>query len=247
MSNRTRWSIVVATIVVVSVVLLRPGGDEARGEPILPDLWSSAPFELRIEMLADRHVLRFTSEINNAGPGELVVRGSVRSGDFEQLIAHTDGGFSTHPVETGAVWGGDTHFHWHLADIARYSIELVEPTGDDPPPTDNKVGFCFFDGVDRLSGDPLAPPDPVHSPDGCGNRLSADISMGLSVGWGDQYRFDLEGQWIDIEDLPSGRYRLVATTDPDGLLAEADPGNNTAVTEFTLVVSNEGTRTLLER
>jgi hypothetical protein len=237
---------VAAALVVIGVaVVVGPDEpDQPSGAAMLPDLWSSPPFELRIEQLDDRAVLRFTSEINNAGPGPFLVTGNARDGGFTQHVAHESGGTSTTALDVGIVWGGDTHYHWHIEDVARYWIERADqaPMGD---AGDNKVGFCFFDGVDRQTGLDSAPPEAVHPSEGCGDRLDPSITMGLSVGWGDQYRYDLEGQFIDIEDLPSGQYVLKAEVDPDGRFAEIDRTNNIASTPFTLIVDESGGRTLI--
>ena len=242
---RSAWVVSAAMVALaVTLVVVRNGGEPtAAGEPMLPDLWSSAPFELQLDEVDGRAVLRFTTEINNRGDGDFMVRGSARDGDFAQWIAHRDGGHTVNPVEVTTVWGGDTHFHWHIEDVARYSIVGLdgEPIGDS---FDNKVGFCFFDGVDRLSELDAAPDEPVHLDSGCGSRLDPDLAMGLSVGWGDQYRFDLESQYIDIEDVQSGSYRLRAEVDPDRCFVESDDTNNAADTNFTLIVT-EDRRTLL--
>jgi hypothetical protein len=58
---------------------------------------------------------------------------------------------------------------------------------------------------------------------GCGRQL-----QGLSPGWGDKYAAYIEGQSMDITDVPDGVYALVSTANPDARLIEADYGNNTA-------------------
>lgn len=246
--TRTKTLLTLVLVMGLAVILVLAAVDDgepqAAGDALLPDLWSSAPFELTLGELDGRAVIRFTTEINNKGEGDFMVRGSTRDGDFSQWIAHADEGFTVTPVDVAVVWGGDTHFHWHIEDVAGY---WIEPLDGEPLPGrfDNKIGFCFFDGVDRLSDLAAAPSEPVHLPAGCGSRLDPDLAMGLSVGWGDQYRFDLRGQYIDIEDLPTGQYKLVAEVDPLGLFTEANTANNRAETEFTLLVSDEGNRTLL--
>lgn len=237
-------AIIVAVVMAVALAVDRDDPGPGVGDALLPDLWSSAPFELQLGTVGGRSVLRFTSEINNAGPGPFIVRGNSRDVSFTQHVVHDGGGISTEAVEVAIVWGGDTHSHWHIEDVARYWIEPVDGTLGTGS-FDNKVGFCFFDGVDRQTGLDSAPSAPVHPPEGCGNRLDPSIDMGLSVGWGDQYRFDLEGQFIDIEDLPSGQYLLYAEVDPDGRFTELDRTNNVTSTPFTLIVDENGGRTLL--
>jgi lysyl oxidase len=50
--------------------------------------------------------------------------------------------------------------------------------------------------------------------------------MGLSVGWGDIYRWSLPDQYIDITGLTNGRYRLYAEVDPDNWFQENNARNN---------------------
>jgi hypothetical protein len=50
--------------------------------------------------------------------------------------------------------------------------------------------------------------------------------MGISVGYGDDYRAYLEGQSIDVTGVPGGRYELVHRANPARRLAETDLSNN---------------------
>ena len=59
-------------------------------------------------------------------------------------------------------------------------------------------------------------------------------TMGLSVGWGDAYWFDIVDQWIDITGVKNGRYRLTATADAQNWFLESDETNNLTWTELHL-------------
>jgi hypothetical protein len=201
---------------------------------------------LTTDTVEGRPAVRFTSEINNGGAGDLIVRGNPESNVFEQWIPHSESGHSVEAVDVVAVWAGDTHDHWHLADIAQYWIEPLEGEFAGDAGYDNKVGFCMFDSVNRDEGLPGAPDQIRYEISGCGGRLVNEIAMGLSVGWGDQYRFNLYGQWIFIDDLPAGDYRLMAEVDPDGLLVESDRSNNRGWTDFRLEISESGDRDVAE-
>jgi hypothetical protein len=50
--------------------------------------------------------------------------------------------------------------------------------------------------------------------------------MGLSVGWGDLYRYNLPDQYIDITGLGRRRYRLEGTADADNWFRESEESNN---------------------
>lgn len=237
------FSAVMLAFVVAVIVANSTAGDmDSSGEPLRPDLWTSAPFELLVAEVEGRDVLRFTSEMNNRGAGDLILRGNPNTSEIDQWVQHRESGHSVERLDLNVVWGGDTHDHWHIADAARYWVAHPDGTrvGEE---FDNKVGFCIFDSVDFQSGLTGAPDDVRYQVAGCGGRLSDQIAMGLSVGWGDQYRFDLAGQFIDIEDLPPGDYLLMAEVDPDDLFEESDRTNNTAATPFTLSIE-AGRRTI---
>jgi hypothetical protein len=64
--------------------------------------------------------------------------------------------------------------------------------------------------------------------------------MGLSVAWRDVYSASLPNQYIDITELPAGRYRLWAEADPvgtdrsTGWFVESDETNNVTWVDFEL-------------
>src|SRR5215210_6074256 len=83
-----------------------------------------------------------------------------------------------------------------------------------------KEGFCFFDNVPFGSTQ-----DAFYK--GCGNNPDAlQVKMGLSRGWGDRYGAGTVGQYIDITNLTSGRYKLQATADEPNWFLESDDSNN---------------------
>ena len=58
--------------------------------------------------------------------------------------------------------------------------------------------------------------------------------MGLSVGWGDLYRYTLPDQFVDITGLGAGRYRLVVTADRQGWFSESNESNNSTWVDLQL-------------
>lgn len=112
------------------------------------------------------------------------------------------------------------HGHYHFAGYAEY---VLYDSANQPLPIGFKNGFCVLDL--ECSGGGTA----QYS---CGN-------MGISTGCGDIYDAGLECQWIDITDVPSGRYTLVVRVNwnqlPDALgRVEKDFDNNWAQVCFDL-------------
>jgi hypothetical protein len=58
--------------------------------------------------------------------------------------------------------------------------------------------------------------------------------MGLSVGWGDKYPWNIAYQYIDISRLPYGNYCLSLTADPNREFMEANVFNNTVRTRISI-------------
>ena len=64
--------------------------------------------------------------------------------------------------------------------------------------------------------------------------------MGISVGWGDRYGSGLPDQYIDVTDLNSGNYRLIATADAGNRFAESNETNNTTWVDLKLTLNHKG-------
>ncbi|MGH3022358.1 MAG: lysyl oxidase family protein [Gaiellaceae bacterium] len=200
----------------------------ARAADRLPDLGMARLTDLKAEKTADgRRLLRFTTVIVNVGSGPFEVRGT-RAGLSEaematsQRIYDSTGGFRE--VATGArmFFAGDGHDHWHVRDLE--SFELIRLDNGVKVGTGAKVGFCFFDNVAYRLALPGAPAAAAYP--GCGNASSLGVTMGISVGWGDEYSWRLPNQYVDITGLGAGRYRLRVTADAPGYFVEANEANN---------------------
>ena len=112
------------------------------------------------------------------------------------------------------------HNHYHYDGYAEY---VLFDSAAQPLPIGFKNGFCVIDLECSGGGTPKY---------GCNN-------MGITAGCGDIYDASLQCQWIDITDVPSGRYTLVVRTNwdqqPDALgRHELDYQNNWAQVCFFL-------------
>jgi hypothetical protein len=208
-----------------------------RGSPdeLLPDLDQAVPSAVAIRREDGRDLLVFASAVDNVGRGPLLVEASRESRADEtmsasQLVLRGDGSSARRALaETELRYErAETHAHWHLHGFERY--ELRDARGR-ALLTARKAGFCLGDRYDsrgsaRLPGEPA---DAVWTEEcGKGEPELLELLQGISVGYGDDYAPFLEGQFVDVTDLPAGRYLLVHLVNPGRFLREAEHGNNAA-------------------
>jgi hypothetical protein len=207
--------------------------DEAEPAELLPDLDQAAPFSISVVRVGDTYRLTFASAVDNVGRGPLLIEGSRPSRStatmsVRQVVRREDG--STRVRVTGdrmRYVRAETHSHWHLLGFERY--QLRRSPGGGLVETDRKTGFCLGDRYDsrarvRIDGEP---DEPVWTEDcGKGDPGLLEVREGISAGYGDDYVPRLEGQYVDITGVPTGRYVLVHRANPEGTLEESDYGNN---------------------
>ena len=190
---------------------------------LLPDLRMLRLTDLKIEKTSEgRKLLRFSSIIVNVGDGPLQVHGqradagASTMNTFQRIF---DEAGETRDVPTDAVvhFGGDGHNHWHVRDLESFELERLR--NGSKVGAGAKHGFCFWDN--HRYGSEQAP---YYT--GCGQWADLEVTMGLSVGWGDLYRYNLPDQYIDITGLGRGRYRLEGTADAENWFRESEESNN---------------------
>jgi hypothetical protein len=193
----------------------------------MPDLGMARVTDIRLNKTSDgRSLLRFSTTIVNVGAGPFELRGTQSAGQWNvsQQIVDTSGGRRSIATNAVLVFGGDGHSHWHVKDLL--ATDLVRMDNGSKVGTSAKLGFCFWDNIEYRRSLPGFPKSPVYNSSGCGGMASSEVSMGLSVGWGDRYSYFLPDQYIDITNLTSGRYRLNVVADANGLFVESNEANN---------------------
>jgi Lysyl oxidase len=231
---------VAIAVALSAVVLMTAGltGAAAGGPERLPDLDQATPSELVITRAGPRSRpvfrLGFRSAVGNVGDGPLVINGH-RSGldtaemSADQLIER-DGA----PQEVVPGVGelrflvSPDHRHWHLLRFERY--ELRRAGRGQAAVSDRKTGFCLGDRYAvRSRSLPAAPAEPVYtSRCGLADPGLVGIQEGISVGYGDDYAANLEGQYLPLTGLPAGRYVLVHRVNRNRRLRELDYTSNAA-------------------
>ncbi len=209
-----------------------PGALRGKGAvPLLPDLVPQVPSGLTITRPDGRSLIGFRSATSNVGMGPLMIQGR-RAGvtnprmKADQVIRLSTG---AEQVIRGAgvlhyVVAPD-HQHWHLEPFMRY--QLVRSGNSKVVTRDQKSGFCLGDRYAVRSPQPSAPPRAAFRTNcGRGNTKLTSISEGISVGYGDDYVANLEGQYLDLTGVPGGRYYLVHRVNMYRNLVEASYSNN---------------------
>jgi Lysyl oxidase len=223
---------------IATAILLLPGlgaPPASAAAERLPDLGMAHPTDFRIEKRSDgSRWLRFSSIVVNVGAGAFEVHGQRATGattmSVRQRIFDDSGGFRDLSTAAVAYFGGDGHGHWHVRDLEDY--DLVRLDNGVLVGTGAKHGFCFYDNYRYGSTSPA-----FYSTAGgaCGRSASdTSVMMGLSVGWGDIYRYTLPDQYIDITSLTSGRYRLFVAADADNWFLEQNEQNNSTWVDVQL-------------
>ena len=203
-------------------------------DDLLPNLAQATPDDLsgRTDETSakPRFFLGFESAAANLGHGPLVVLGSRPSvGQKEmtlrQRIERSDGSTRTVPLRSTLTYvRSSDHSHWHVLGFMRY--ELRNAAGARLL-RDRKTGFCLGD---RYRVEQALPGRPLRSrySDRCGKGAPRLLSIreGISIGWGDNYSPHLEGQELDLTELPAGRYVLVHRVNPTRDIRESDYSDN---------------------
>jgi hypothetical protein len=204
---------------------------------VLPDLRSRGLTDFRIEVASNGEKrLRFTTQIANLGPGPFEVYAKRPNTDTAnmavfQRVHNTAGGYRSIPVSgTHAFYSGDGHNHWHIFKMQEFEIRKLNADGTEGSIAGSgaKTGFCFWDNTVYNLALPNARQSPRYK--GCGTETSLSIKIGVSVGWADTYGANLAYQWIKINGLPDGKYKVRVRTDPKNWFVESVESNNSIST-----------------
>ncbi len=193
--------------------------------------------------------LRYDQIIANIGKGALELQFDVPSGvvpaegqtyPVNQRVYSTNG--SSQDRVAGHVEFHDTHGHYHYSSFA--STELWRSNssgarlGRSAISDGRKVSFCVADiRIDKWAekGDG---PRTYYAPD-CLFPASTSggidhFKQGLTAGWADIYDWYIPDQYIDVDEVSNGYYRLEFCADPDNAIEEEDEDNNCVVNHIKL-------------
>jgi hypothetical protein len=175
---------------------------------LLPNMRSLNPTDLQVEVVGKERRLRFAASLANFGPGPLLVlpqgrskcpRGQHPAMQVVHRDANDDGAFQLKGDkaeirrDVGCMLHHTGHKHWHYDAMARYSLRL--PGSDEALVARNKVSFCLRDNRR------VRVPAQMQVARQFRRCTRSSRGQGVSPGWTDLYKADLNGQWLR---LPKG-------------------------------------------
>jgi lysyl oxidase len=178
---------------------------------------------------APSYRLSFGSKVDAAQlAGPLIIHGHRSSTDqpmmADQIIDRADGSTTSRPNMGQLIYeeypGSVSHRHWHYKAFVRYQLRSTSDLSVVRP--DNKAGFCLS--------------DPTYATDFCGSLKpwALTVDEGIGSGTSDYYNPNLEGQYIDVTDVPPGDYWLVHWVNSQKEICETDYTNNVAAVRIAL-------------
>jgi len=204
----------------------------------LPDLEQELPSGLVVSRIGPEEAagyrLGFRSAVRNVGAGPLIIDGHRAGVDRATMVAdqviERAGGPRDRIRDVGRLQFviSPDHRHWHLLAFQRYALH--RPGSAVALMEDRKTGFCLGDRYD-VEGRRLpnrAPRKVYRSRCGLEQTELLGIREGISVGYGDDYAANLEGQYLPLTGLADGEYVLAHRVNEDRRIRETRYGNNAA-------------------
>jgi len=204
----------VLALVVGASIAFQPAASWATSGDLLPDLGALPPRNISIDTVRVKgrieNRLRFDTLMANTGTGALELfpgdpgcdpNAGTATRQAWQRVFNANGSAAAYPV--GCMVYHPKHHHWHVEGFAAYRLYPMSSStvASNPVATSNKVSFCMLD-MEQVPGVTPAP-----------KRYTAcgpNATMGISVGWADNYYSGLADQWIVLpSQIADGPYCLV--------------------------------------
>ncbi|MCU1624958.1 MAG: hypothetical protein JWL79_3803 [Frankiales bacterium] len=186
--------------------------------------------------------LRFTTGPRDAGPGPFVIAynpssaqfGVLNSGQAYQRVYYSDG--TSYLRKAGEFRFHAVHGHYHYNGFLNFQLYRVGASHSlTPAGSGNKVGLC---PADELFADwhVFNQQETTTFTANCGYS-TGEASLGLNVGWGDVYRWQRPGQYVDFSGDGDGIYLLRVTVNASHLVKTVPNDVNTGYAYLRIIGS----------
>lgn len=202
--------------------------EKTSDERLLPDLKVTPPKELFIKEEQGVRKIRFETSSFNIGVGPLELKGVTNPERTKtvayQIIRKKDG--TNEERKVGEFVFHPEHNHWHIENYTQFQLWRY---GDDGVPTElvtttDKMSFCVWDEKIYEPNIQNVPPGRTYPE--CSRKTQGIEIQGNSVGWGDSYAANFEGQELIIDGVPDGNYLVKPVINVDNKILESDFSNN---------------------
>ena len=186
--------------------------------------------------------LRWDQGLMNLGAGPFEIRAYPNNGngtDAFQAIYNSDGSYTER--RAGIAHFATAHGHIHYEGFDDTGLYTINPDGSPGRLVQAMVdkGRCAVDTENVRFGKPGDGPPHYYVPSTCDTNDNQDAKdpvypnaeyfrSGISPGWDDTYPWFIPDQYIDITNVPDGRYLIVDRINVSGNVLEADRGNDTS-------------------
>lgn len=201
------------------------------------DVLGYHPLSCAADETAEDHAqrcLRLTTGPRNAGAGPMDLAyfpaehqlGVLDEGPVTQYVHYSDGTVKGRPA--GTFLFHKTHAHYHFQDILDYSIYKVGP--GHALTKAGKGTKSGFSPADQLFADWFTfSQEQGQYVEGASTARSVGAStFGLSVGWGDVYRWQRPGQYVEFAGNGDGLYVVRSVVDIKNHVLESNETDNAA-------------------
>jgi hypothetical protein len=190
--------------------------------------------QLGFDNQPSQRCLRYSFGLANAGEGNFDIRYNTdRTGteqDMFQCIPNSNPAVPPRAKAAGKGAWHQTHGHFHYKDIIFHDVWRITDTttwAREQIGTGKKIGYSPADqGIaDWHTFTQMA----AGTGGSAGNCVPDKTSrLGMSVGWGDAYRYQRPGNFVDFGAGGDGYFVVHTVADPMHVVDESNEGDNTA-------------------
>jgi hypothetical protein len=176
-----------------------------------------------------RSLLIFPYKTPNLGPGALILGKPADHPElFDFQTCHGHPHFKRYAAYR--LWTPAGYDAWQRAraqnpDALASDVLQAHPELSSQLVKGAKRGFCLLDYLPAPNFQTTRDPR---------RFLNCFGEQGIGVGWADEYTSHLDGQWIDVTDVPAGDYVLDVETNAEHVFVETNYRDNTAAIHVTI-------------